>query len=111
MQGPERSPRWQTVERAGPRELACNQPAAAGGKGAVDLGCKSACRSVRVPLGQDRLVEPGRPLIGGLSLQLDGRQDLYPGMNWRFDLNAVAAERHEHAAGGHLARLQPPQLA
>jgi hypothetical protein len=32
-------------------------------------------------LGEDCLIEPGRPVVGGLSLQLDGREDLYPRMN------------------------------
>ena len=85
--------------RAGLRELACNQPPAAGGEGAVDLGRESPRRRVRAPLGEDRLVEPGRAVIGGLSLQLDGREDLYPGMNRRLDLEAVAAERHERTSG------------
>ncbi len=58
---------WRNVTgRIGLRELACNKPAAARGKGTVDLGRKSPPRSVRAPLGEDCLVEPGNDRISGL---------------------------------------------
>src|SRR5688572_1531363 len=45
-----------------------------------------------------------------MAFQLDRREDLYPGMYRWFDVKAVAADCHEHAAGGHLTSLQPPEL-
>jgi hypothetical protein len=52
-------------------ELAGDQPATARGEGAINLCRESARRRVRAPFGEYRLVEPGRPIVGGLAFDLD----------------------------------------